>query len=188
MSRIGYTPIQIPENVEVNVDKNNRVTVKGEQGELSRQLDPQITITVEDDEISFERPSEKKKHKALHGMVRSVVSNMVQGVKEGFKVELEMRGIGFRAKVQGNKLTLELGFAHDIVFGLPEEVEVEVDTDRGDNPVIIVQGIDKHLVGQVAAKIRSLKPPEPYKGKGIRYVGEDVKRKEGKVAAAATEA
>ncbi|HEY9560663.1 MAG TPA: 50S ribosomal protein L6 [Anseongella sp.] len=183
MSRIGKLPIQIPGGVQVDISDNNTVKVKGPKGELFQQVDRDITVSLEDGELVVKRPSEQKRHKALHGLYRSLIQNMITGVTEGFKIEQELVGVGYRATNQGNVLDLVLGYSHHFVFQLPPEVKVTTETVKGKNPKIILESIDKQLVGQVAAKIRSLRAPEPYKGKGIRYVGEELRRKAGKAAA-----
>lgn len=183
MSRIGKLPIQLPGGVKVDVSDNNTVKVKGPKGELSQQVDRDITISLEDGVLLVKRPSEQKRHKALHGLYRSLIQNMVKGVTEGFRIEQELVGVGYRASNQGNVLDLVLGYSHHFVFQLPPEVKVTTETVKGKNPKIILESIDKQLLGQVAAKIRSLRAPEPYKGKGIRYAGEVLRRKAGKAAA-----
>ncbi len=183
MSRVGNLPITISDGVTVDVASNNLVTVKGPKGELSLQVDPDISVTKEEGDLLVKRPTEQKRHKSLHGLYRSLLDGMIIGVTEGFKRELEVIGVGYRAIVQNGVLELALGYSHPIFFVPPEGVDVSVDTKRGKNTIIIIDGIDKQKVGQVAAKIRSLRPPEPYKGKGVRYVGEYVRRKAGKTAA-----
>lgn len=183
MSRIGNLPIEIADKVTIDIGSNNFVTVKGPKGELSLQVDPDITVKLEGNELIVARPTEQKRHKSMHGLYRSLIDGMVTGVTEGYVKELEVIGVGYRAIVSGGVLELALGYSHPIFFVPPDGVSVEVDTQRGKNTIITIQGIDKQLVGQVAAKIRSLRPPEPYKGKGIRYVGEYVRRKAGKTAA-----
>jgi len=180
MSRIGKNPVIIPSGVTVDV-KGNIVTVKGKLGELSQNIDS-ITAVVEDDTVTFDRPSESKDHKAKHGLYRSLVSNMVQGVSEGFVKELELVGVGYRASNQGQVLELALGFSHNIVIDIAPEVKVETVSEKGKNPIVKLSSFDKQLVGQVAAKIRSYRAPEPYKGKGIKFVGEELRRKAGKSA------
>ncbi|SNT03565.1 large subunit ribosomal protein L6 [Ekhidna lutea] len=182
MSRIGKAPINLPEGVAVTVDKNT-VNVKGPKGELTQQIDPDITFKVEDGVVTVERPTEQKRHKALHGLYRSLVNNMVEGVNTGFKKEMELVGVGYKAAVQNNVLELNLGYSHSIYFAVPEEIKVSAETAKGQNPKVIVEGIDKQLVGQISAKIKSLRKVEPYKGKGIRFIGEHVRRKAGKTAA-----
>ncbi len=183
MSRIGRLPIEIGDKVTVNVAGNNLVTVKGPKGELSLQVDPDIKVATEDGQLVVQRPTEQKRHKALHGLYRALLFNMVKGVSDGYRRELEVIGVGYRAAMNGNVLELALGYSHPIYFLAPTGVTLNVDTKRGKNAVIVVEGSDKQMVGQVAAKIRSLRPPEPYKGKGIRYTDEFVRRKAGKTAA-----
>lgn len=181
MSRIGYASINIPEGVTVT-SKDNIVTVKGPKGELQQELTGGITIALEDGVLNLKRPSDAKQHKALHGLYRALINNMVIGTSEGFKKELELVGVGYRASNSGQKLDLSLGFAHNILVELPEEVKVETKTEKGKNPIITLTSHDKQLLGMVAAKIRSFRKPEPYKGKGIRFVGEYIRRKAGKSA------
>jgi len=180
MSRIGKSPVSIPEGVTVNVN-DGVVTVKGKLGELNQSFSD-IDIKVEENEVILERPSEKKNFKAKHGLYRALIQNMVKGVSEGFTKELELVGVGYRASNQGQKLDLAVGFSHNIVIDLAPEVKVETITEKGKNPVIKLTSFDKQLVGQVAAKIRSFRTPEPYKGKGIKFVGEQIRRKAGKSA------
>lgn len=180
MSRIGNSPITIPENVTVDV-KDNVVTVKGKLGELKQEFSD-VTVKIEDGEVIVERPSEKKVFKSKHGLYRALINNMIIGVTEGYTKELELIGVGYRASTQGQKLDLALGFAHNIVMDLAPEIKVETVSDKGKNPKIKLTSHDKQLVGQVAAKIRSYRKPEPYKGKGIKYVGEYIRRKAGKSA------
>jgi len=182
MSRIGRLPIHLPDGVRVEVAPNNVVTVTGPKGTLTLQVDPDITVEVADKTVRVLRPTEQKRHRALHGLYRALIQNMVTGVTEGYRKELEIIGIGFRASMSGNMLELALGYSHPIYFVPPEGIKLSVRSERGSNPIVIVEGIDKQLVGEVAAKIRALRPPEPYKGKGIRYVGEYVRRKAGKTA------
>ncbi len=183
MSRVGLLPVPVADKVSVDVGKNNLVTVKGPKGELSLQVDPDIKVTVGDGELTVARPTEQKRHKSMHGLYRSLINGMVQGVSEGFERKLEIIGVGFRASVNNDVLELALGFSHPIYFVPPEGIDISVEEARGKNTIVTVAGIDKQLVGQVAAKIRGLRPPEPYKGKGVRYVGEYVRRKAGKTAA-----
>ncbi len=183
MSRIGNQNITIPAGVTVNISDDNVVTVKGPKVELSQKVDPCITVTIEENEIKFERESNQKNHRALHGLYRSLVNNMVIGVTEGYKIELELIGVGWKAESQNNVLDLTMGFSHRVFFQLPDEVQVETVSERGKTPAIILKSADKQLVGQVAAKIRSYRKPEPYKGKGIRFKGEVLRRKAGKTAA-----
>jgi len=180
MSRIGNNPISIPEGVTVNIQENV-VTVKGKLGEL-RQEFSDITIKIEDNLVVLSRPSEHKDHKAKHGLYRSLINNMVSGVSTGWTKELELVGVGYRASNQGQKLDLALGFSHNIVLEVVPEVKVETISEKGKNPIVKLTSIDKQLVGQVAAKIRGFRSPEPYKGKGVRFVGEQVRRKAGKSA------
>ncbi len=182
MSRIGILPVDIPAGVSIEVDKDNLVTVKGPKGELTQQVDNKITVKVEDAKVSVSRSTEMKDHKAKHGLYRSLISNMVKGVSEGYTIKQELVGVGYRADVKNGILELALGFSHDILMKMPAEVKVETITERRSNPVITLTSIDKQLIGQVAAKIRSFRPPEPYKGKGIKYVGEQLRRKAGKAA------
>ena len=182
MSRIGNAPIDIPQGVEINVEKG-LVTVKGPKGELTQDVDTVITVEIEDNIVNVKRHTEQKDHKAKHGLYRSLVANMVEGVSKGFKTQQELVGVGYRASNQGQKLELLLGFSHAIVFELPEEVKVSCESERGKNPIITLESHDKQLIGHVAAKIRSLRKPEPYKGKGIKFVGEQLRRKAGKSAA-----
>ncbi len=183
MSRIGSKPIELPENVTLEVSDKNLVTVKGPKGELQQQIDPDMKLSIEDGLVSVQRPTDQKRHRALHGLYRSLVSNMVIGVNEGYKKQLELVGVGYKASVQGNVLEMSLGYSHNIFMAVPEEVKVTAETQKGKNPRVILEGIDKQLVGEVAAKIKSLRKVEPYKGKGIRFVGEYVRRKAGKTAA-----
>ena len=183
MSRIGKLPLPLPEKVEVSVDKSNLVTVKGPKGTLTQAVDPDISVSVEDSILTVARPTEQKRHKALHGLYRALIANMVKGVSEGFRVDLELVGVGYKSALQGpNALELSLGYSHNLIVGLPPEIKVSTVTEKGKNPIITLEGIDKALIGQVAAKIRSLRKVEPYKGKGIRFVGEQVRRKAGKTA------
>jgi len=182
MSRVGNAPINIPEGVSISVDKNT-VSVKGPKGELTQHIDPDMTCEVEDGVFKLARPSEQKRHKAMHGLYRSLVNNMVEGVSSGYKKDMELVGVGYKAAVQNNVLELSLGYSHSIYLAVPEEIKVTALTEKGKNPIVTVEGIDKQLVGQVSAKIRSLRKVEPYKGKGIRFVGEQIRRKAGKTAA-----
>jgi len=180
MSRIGNNPIAIPEGANVEI-QGNLITVKGKLGEL-RQEFADVNVKVEDGEVHVARPSDSKTHKAMHGLYRSLIHNMVAGVTEGWTKELELVGVGYRASNQGQKLDLALGFSHNIVLELPTEVKIETISEKGKNPIIKLTSHDKQLVGQVASKIRSFRKPEPYKGKGVRYVGEQIRRKAGKSA------
>lgn len=187
MSRVGNKPIQIPDGVQVMTSKGNLVTVKGQKGELSQQVNPDITIKIENNIIQVERPTEQRRHKALHGLYRALIANMVEGVSKGFKIQQEVVGVGFKANNQGQMLELSIGFSHDVIFVLPKEVKVSTETVKGKNPIITLESYDKQLLGQVAARIRALRKPEPYKGKGIRYVDEVIRRKAGKIAVATTD-
>jgi len=181
MSRIGKSPVKIPSGVDVKLN-GNIITVKGPKGELSQELDTCVTLSIEDNTITFSRESDGPSHRAKHGLYRALVYNMVTGVSEGYKKELEIIGVGYRANATGQQLELALGYSHAIVIELPSEVKVSADTQKGKAPVVTLESYDKQLLGQVAAKIRSLRKPEPYKGKGIRFVGEDIRRKAGKSA------
>lgn len=183
MSRIGKLPVAIPSGVNVDI-KDGLVTVKGPKGQLSQQLDSSISATIEDGHITFARSTDDKEQRSLHGLYRSLVHNMVVGVSEGFKKQLELVGVGYRATAQNNILELALGFSHAIYIQLPPEVKVEAVTDRKSNPIITLESADKQLLGQICAKIRSFRMPEPYKGKGIKFVGEQIRRKAGKSAKA----
>jgi large subunit ribosomal protein L6 len=182
MSRIGKLPINIPAGVTVNIDKSNNVTVKGPKGQLQQSFDPEMEIKVENNAVVVTRPTDNKQHRELHGLTRSLVKNMVVGVSEGYNITLELVGVGFRAEANGQMLELNLGYSHSIFIELPKEISVEAKSDRRSNPKITLSSIDKQLIGHVAAKIRSLRKPEPYKGKGIRYENEIVRRKAGKSA------
>ncbi|WP_440881844.1 50S ribosomal protein L6 [Tenacibaculum sp. C7A-26P2] len=181
MSRIGKNPIALPQGVEVKVS-DNVVTVKGKLGELTQELTSGITLKIEDGSIVLDRPSDSKEHKAKHGLYRSLLKNMIEGVSTGFTKELELVGVGYRASNQGQKLDLALGFSHNILLELAPEVKIETVSEKGKNPIVKLTSHDKQLVGQVAAKIRSFRKPEPYKGKGIKFVGEVLRRKAGKSA------
>ncbi len=183
MSRIGKAPIQIPAGVSIQV-KDNVVTVKGPKGELSQAVNPDIEVKVEEGVITFSRPTDNREHRAMHGLYRALVNNMVVGVSEGYKKEMELVGVGYRATSTGQVLELALGFSHAIYIKMPKEIKVEAKTERNKNPLIILESADKQLLGQVCAKIRSLRKPEPYKGKGIKFVGEIIRRKSGKSASA----
>jgi large subunit ribosomal protein L6 len=183
MSRIGILPVDIPAGVSIEVSEDNLVTVKGPKGELTQQVDKSITVKVEENQVNVSRSTEEKDHKSKHGLYRSLINNMVLGVSEGYTIQQELVGVGYRAEVKnGNRLELSLGYSHDIYIQMPDEVKVEAKTERRQNPIITLTSIDKQLIGQVAAKIRSFRPPEPYKGKGIKYVGEQLRRKAGKAA------
>ena len=183
MARIGDNPIPFGDDVTVSVDDHNVVTIEGPKGTLTEQIDPEMTLEVSDDHVVVRRPTNQKRHRSLHGLSRSLIVNMVEGVTEGYKKELKIIGVGYRAQMSDETLEIALGYSHPIYFLPPSDVAVSVDADRGQDDIIIVEGIDKELVGQVAAKIRSLRPPEPYKGKGVRYVDEHVPLKDGKTAA-----
>ncbi len=182
MSRIGKLPIDLPAGVEVKVNKDNSVVVKGPKGELTQQVNPEIKVTIEDNSIVLERPTEQKPHKAMHGLYRSLINNMVVGVTEGYKTEQELVGVGYRATSNGQILELALGYSHLIHMEIAPEVKVTAVTDKRANPIITLESCDKQLIGQVAAKIRSFRKPEPYKGKGVKFVGEQLRRKAGKSA------
>ena len=182
MSRIGKKPVQIPNGVTITVDGNNSITVKGPKGELKQIIDRDIKVEVKDGKVEFGRPTDQIRHRALHGLCRALVANMVRGVTDGYKKQLELIGVGFKASNQGNLLDLALGFSHNIIFEIPKELKIATAQEKGENPKIILEGADKQLIGQVAAKIRGLRKPEPYKGKGVRYVGEVVRKKAGKAA------
>lgn len=182
MSRIGKLPITIPAGVTVDI-KPSQVTVKGPKGTLTQKLEDGITMNLDGSTLTLARATEQKRHKALHGLYRSLISNMVKGVTTGYKMEQELVGVGYRASTQGQVLDLVLGYSHHVVFELPSEIKVATRQERGQNPIITLESFDKQLIGQVAAKIRSLRVPEPYKGKGIKFVGETLRRKAGKSAA-----
>ncbi len=181
MSRIGKAPITVPAGVEVSIN-NTLVKVKGKLGELQQELHPDITATLEDGVLSFERPSDGKVHRELHGLYRALCNNMIEGVANGFKKELELIGVGYRAASQGQMLEISVGYSHNIMLQLPEEIKVEAISEKGKAPKIVLTSHDKQLLGMVAAKIRSFRKPEPYKGKGIKFVGEQIRRKAGKSA------
>lgn len=182
MSRIGKAPITVPNGVTVTVGNDNVVTVKGPKGELKENIDRDITVEVKDGHVNIARPTDQIRHRALHGLSRALIANMVKGVTEGYKKQLELIGVGFKAANAGNVLDLALGFSHNIIFEVPKELKVATAQEKGQNPTITLEGNDRQLIGQVAAKIRSLRKPEPYKGKGVRYVGEIVRKKAGKAA------
>jgi large subunit ribosomal protein L6 len=182
MSRIGNLPVNLPKGVTLSVSDANVVSVKGPLGELTMEVDKDLKVEVVDNHAIVSRPSESKNHKSLHGLYRALIANMVEGVSNGYKKELELVGVGYRAEAKGQNLELSLGYSHDIILELPKEVKVETKTERRSNPIITLTCIDKQLIGHVAAKIRSLRPPEPYKGKGIKFVGEQLRRKAGKSA------
>ena len=182
MSRIGKAPIEIPAGVTVTVDKDNVVTVKGPKGTLTQKVNPDLTVHVEGNQLTVTRPSDDREHRAQHGLYRALLHNMVVGVSTGYRKEMELVGVGYRAAATGQVLELSLGYSHAIYLKLPAEVKVEAKTERNKNPLIILESDDKQLLGQVCAKIRSLRKPEPYKGKGIKFVGEIIRRKSGKSA------
>ena len=182
MSRIGKLPITIPAGVTASVDKDNLVTVKGAKGELTQSVNPDIKVSVDADVLTVTRPTDEKEHRALHGLYRSLINNMVIGVSEGYRKELELVGVGYRASNAGQQLDLSLGYTHNIHMLLPKEIIIETKSERNKNPLIILESCDKELIGMVCAKIRSFRKPEPYKGKGIRFVGEVIRRKSGKSA------
>ena len=182
MSRIGKKPINIPSGVTVDVSAHGTVTVKGPKGTLKQDVNPDIQVKVEGNEVALTRPTESKRHKSLHGLYRSLINNMVIGVSTGYKKDLELVGVGYKASNQGQVLELSLGYSHSIFMALPNEISLKTETPKGKNPLITLEGIDKELIGQVAAKIKSLRKVEPYKGKGVRFVGEQVRRKAGKTA------
>jgi len=183
MSRIGKKPIEITSGIVIDISDSNLVSVKGPKGTLVQQVDPDIELKIEDSQLTFTRPTEQKRHKAMHGLYRALINNMVEGVSKGFKKELEIVGVGYKANVQGKILELSLGHSHSIFFEIPEELTATAETLKGKNPTVTLEGIDKQLIGQVAAKIRALRKVEPYKGKGVRFVGEKIRRKAGKTAA-----
>lgn len=180
MSRVGKAPIGIPKGVEINVSKGNLVTVKGPKGELKQQIDPDLTLEIEDGQLTVSRPTDQKRHRSVHGLYRALINNMVEGVSNGFTKQMELVGVGYRVASTGQVLELSVGYSHPIIFVLPQEIKVETKTEKGSNPTIILQSNDKQLIGEVAAKIRSFRKPEPYKGKGIRFSGEAIRRKAGK--------
>jgi len=182
MSRIGILPIDLPGGVTVTISDTNEVTVKGPKGEISQKVDTDITVEIKENQVIVSRPSDEKRHKSLHGLYRSLINNMVVGVSEGFTTQQELVGVGYRAEAKGQMLELSLGFSHDIHFQIPDVVKVEAKQERRNNPIITLTSVNKQLIGEVAAKIRSLRPPEPYKGKGIKFVGEQLRRKAGKSA------
>jgi large subunit ribosomal protein L6 len=184
MSRIGRLPVSLPKGVTFSfAEGTHKVTVKGPKGELHQTLDPDFKVTLEENDVVVHRPTEQKRHKAMHGLYRALIANMVEGVSKGYRRELELIGVGFKASAQGNVLELSLGYSHSVFLAVPAELKLQAVTEKGANPKIILEGVDKQLIGQLAAKIKSLRKVEPYKGKGIRYVGEYVRRKAGKAAA-----
>jgi len=184
MSRIGKLPINLPSGVTLKINENNLVTVKGPLGELTQQVHNDIKISVEENVIILTRPSDEKIHKSMHGLYRSLINNMVEGVSKGFEIKQELVGVGYKAEVNGQLLELTLGYSHTFLLEMPNEIKVEAVTDRRSNPIITLKSADKQLIGHVAAKIRSFRKPEPYKGKGIKFVGEILRKKAGKSAGA----
>lgn len=184
MSRIGKQPIAIPDGVTVSISPTNEVTVKGPKGELKQAVHTDIKVEQEEGTVNVSRPTDQKRHRAMHGLYRSLLANMVIGVSDGYKKELELIGVGYRCNATGQQLELQVGYSHPIILLIPEEVTVTTEAAKGKSPTITLESADKQLVGQVAAKIRSLRKPEPYKGKGIKYVEEEIRRKAGKTAAA----
>lgn len=182
MSRIGKKPVTVPKGVTITVGTDNVLTVKGPKGELKQAVDRDIKVEIKDDQVNFLRPTDQIRHRALHGLYRAITANLVKGVTEGYSKKLELIGVGFKAANQGNILDLTLGYSHNIIVEIPKELKVATIQEKGQNPTITLEGIDKQLLGQVAAKLRSLRKPEPYKGKGVRYVGEIVRKKAGKAA------
>ncbi|WP_353481985.1 50S ribosomal protein L6 [Haliscomenobacter sp.] len=182
MSRVGKAPIQLPKGVDIDVSKGNLVTVKGPKGQLQQKIDPDLTLEMNDGVLEIKRPTDQKRHREVHGLFRALINNMVTGVSEGYIREMEIFGVGFRAASNGQWLELSLGYSHPILFRIPQEIKIETRQDKGQNPIIKLECIDKELLGQVCAKIRSLRKPEPYKGKGIRFVGEEIRRKAGKTS------
>jgi large subunit ribosomal protein L6 len=182
MSRIGKKPVALPKGVTVTVGADNVMVVKGPKGELKQAVDRDIKVEIKETQVEFVRPTDQIRHRALHGLYRSLASNMVKGVTDGYKRQLELIGVGFKASNQGNLLDLALGYSHNIIFEIPKELKLGTEQQKGENPKITLEGVDKQLIGQVAAKIRGLRKPEPYKGKGVRYVGEVVRKKAGKAA------
>jgi len=182
MSRIGNLPITIASGVEIKVSDSNLVTVKGPKGELTQQVDPDLTLNIEDGTLTVKSPTDQKRHRSVHGLFRSLLSNMVVGVSDGYKIELELVGVGYRAESAGQLLQLQLGYSHPIHFLVPDEVKLTTEMKKGNNPAIVLESNDKQLIGQIAAKIRAFRKPEPYKGKGVLFKGEQIRRKAGKTA------
>ena len=174
--------MNVPAGVQINVSKGNLVTVKGPKGELVQQVDPDLGIGIEDGVLTVTRPTNQKRHRSMHGLYRSLISNMIEGVTNGYTSTLELVGVGYRASNQGNLLELALGYSHPVMFYIPSDIKVETKSDKGKNPQVILSGVDKQLLGQVCAKIRAFRKPEPYKGKGVRFLGEEIRRKAGKTA------
>lgn len=182
MSRVGKAPIEIPSGVNIDVSDNNLVTVKGPKGELTQQVDHDLILKIEEGVLTVERPTEQIRHKSMHGLYRSLLNNMVTGVSEGFKIELELYGVGYRVSNTGQLVEFLLGYSHPIFFAVPDEVKVSTTMEKGQPPTVILESHDKQLIGQVAAKMRAFRKTEPYKGKGIRFKGEQIRRKAGKTA------
>ncbi len=182
MSRIGKLPISLPAKVEITVATDNTVTVKGPKGSLSQKVDPDITVSVEDGTLTVNRPTDQKRHRSMHGLYRALIHNMVVGVSEGYTREMEVIGVGFRVENQGNLVTFTIGYSHPVIFYVPSEIKVTTAMEKGQAPLIRLEGIDKELLGQVCAKMRGFRKPEPYKGKGIMFKGEQIRRKAGKTA------
>jgi len=182
MSRIGKLPISLPAKVEIMVASDNTVTVKGPKGSLSQKVDPDIKVSVEDGTLTVNRPTDQKRHRAMHGLYRALINNMVVGVSEGYTREMEIIGVGFRVENQGNLVTFTIGYSHPVIFYVPSEIKVTTAMEKGQAPLIRLEGIDKELLGQVCAKMRGFRKPEPYKGKGIMFKGEQIRRKAGKTA------
>ena len=182
MSRIGKKPVEFPKDVKVTVSNDNVITVKGPKGELHQAIDRDIKIEIKETQVDLLRPTDQIRHKAMHGLYRSLVNNMVKGVTEGYTKKLELVGVGYKASNQGNLLDLALGYSHNIIFEIPKELKVVTSQEKGQNPMITFEGVDKQLIGQVCAKVRSLRKPEPYKGKGVKFAGEVLRRKAGKSA------
>jgi large subunit ribosomal protein L6 len=183
MSRLGKLPISLPAGVQISVSDENLVTVKGPKGTLQQQVNPDIKVEMSEGQVTISRPTDERQHRSMHGLYRSLLANMIKGVSDGFTITQELVGVGYKAQATGQLLELTLGYSHYIVFEMPAEITVSTVTERGKNPIIIMNSCDKQLLGQVAAKIRSFRKPEPYKGKGIRFLGEEVRRKAGKAAA-----
>jgi len=182
MSRIGLKPVSVPAGVTITIGKD-KVSVKGPKGELHQAIDPDFQVKNENSEVTVVRPTDQKRHKALHGLYRALIANMVEGVSKGYKQQLELVGVGYKATAQSNVLELSLGYSHNIFLAVPSEIKVQATQEKGQNPTIILEGIDKQLIGQISAKLKSLRKTEPYKGKGVRFTGEYVRRKAGKAAA-----
>jgi len=182
MSRIGKKPVEVPNGVTITVGNDNVITVKGPKGELKQAIDRDIKVEVKDGKVDLVRPTDQIRHKAMHGLYRSLVSNMVKGVTDGYKKQMELVGVGFKAANQGNILDLALGYSHNILFEVPKELKISTSQEKGQNPMIHLESVDKQLLGQVCAKLRSLRKPEPYKGKGVKFAGEVLRRKAGKAA------